>query len=311
MDNLIIKFENEDRCFTLDNNTYELYDKSIFVLVKRFNKINEITLKDITYDDFLPIYNFLITNNRNIIIKNKELFDYCGICSPEINLLLEVNSKLKQKRKDKLNKLNEFLDGKDKLLIFKSYEKYNSYKNTLKDNQNIVPIQIITNRDTCSLLCAYNTIPIYNKFTKWLSTETFASTTDNYDIPEIRLQMLKLFLKGINKFKNGIVLDINYILHKHKSMLETSNESEFILEFVDLYHDAVEFKNAIYEKYYDAYPSYGINRTIYNFNINKNKLNNTIDRLNNIDINTQLNFKKSDNLIEGINVYFALFNQSQ
>lgn len=310
MDNLtgklLVKFENDDRCFTLDDFTYEKYDKSVFVLHKRFTKTNELLLKDITYDDFIPIYEFLTTNNRNVILKNTELFDYFGIYDAELNLLMKVNEIWKKKRKDILTKINNFLDGKDKILVLKSYDTYKTYKEILENNNNILPIQLIMNQGICSIFCVYG-IPIYNKFTKWLDTDLLEVTDNNYNISGIREIIVRLFLKGIkksSKYNRRFMMHYNYFLKKYIKIMQTIDEVEFISEFMELYRDVVE-KSYNELNGDEEYEYHGI-RVEYNpnydkyFVINETKLDNIINQLKNEseDINYLLNIpNKSNNLI--------------
>lgn len=303
MSQLTIKFENDNRFFVLDDSTYEKYDKSIFVLHKRFSETDELLLKDITYDDFIPVYDYLTTNVRNIVLKNVELFDYFGICDAELNLLVKVNEMLKKKKKDDLTKINNFLDGEDKFLILESYDTYKIYKKILEDNSRIIPIQLIMNKGVCSILCVYNCIPVYNKFTKWLDTDVLEIKNSGYNISSIREFVVRLFMRCIFKtsyYYRGNMTPYDYYLNKYIRIMQTSDEIEFIFDIMKLYREIVEIaickkKSTEYFNRHDFVPIYDEN-----FVINEAELNNVICKLynENKDINYSLNIpNKSNNLI--------------
>lgn len=167
-DYLIVRFPNEQRLYILHDFMYMQYSKSIFALHKTFQKTNEITLQNVTYDQFKPIYDFMLGDWDccNEFQACRELMDYLGITSTKVEVLQSYHDKLMEKYKIKINELNDFLNSRTKLWLVKSYDDYLTYKEVMKDMPNIIPIQFMLsyeerNKKFLECLSVYDCVPIY------------------------------------------------------------------------------------------------------------------------------------------------------
>ena len=208
---------------------YNKFPDSIFTAHKRFEKNNEILLQNIKYDDFLPVYEFLSgtkeENNEHdkikCMIEYKELFDYFGIIDESIKLIISYDKIQFDRYKQKMNELNNFLSGKTKILLVKKYDEYIIYKNIIKNQKHIIPIQFIksSNDGTKNLLSVTNTIflSIYDGVPVYISgnwiNDIEINCTDCYNINlnslttngEINIYSLRLesLIKFINDELGG------------------------------------------------------------------------------------------------------------
>ena len=171
-DNLLVKFNNDDRYYVLEDFMYEHYEKSLFVLSQKFKKTGYIALENMNYEQFKPVFEFLKGNLNNFQEIRLEL-DYLGIINNEIDFVNQYEQNMEIKQNNKINKLFQFINGKNKVFLVKSFEDYKQYKQMLKTNQNIVPIQfmITINENSerenipqviqLTQLCIFDCIPIY------------------------------------------------------------------------------------------------------------------------------------------------------
>ena len=205
-DVILVKFLNDQRCYVLYDFMYKQYEQSIFAMSQKFKKTNKITLENITFEQFAPVYAFLKGSKVNII-ELKDLFDYLGITNPKINVLTTYEKSLRKKYNEKITNVTNFLNGDNKIWLIKSYEDYTEYKNMLVNEDNIIPIQFMLSFENKSdnyvkeQICIYDCIPILTTCghprneeyaSKWL--HTYLSDNDlNIKIADIRLFMNQLY----------------------------------------------------------------------------------------------------------------------
>lgn len=169
-DYLMVRFPNDSRFYVLHDVVYKRYPKSIFALHKFFGgspaEKREITLQNVTYEQFQPIYDVMVNNATIDYLEHKDLVDYLGITNPTIAALGGVHDILMKKYQAKMNEFNDFLQSKKRLLLVKSYDDYSTYKELMSDMDNIIPIQFMITGDPnkkgryLEALSIYDCIPV-------------------------------------------------------------------------------------------------------------------------------------------------------
>jgi len=209
---LIIKFPNDKRLFVLFDDMYKEHTKCIFTLHKHFQKTNEMVLENVTYEQFLPIYDYMNGSFNIDIERDGELLNYLGIDSCRIKFIETVNNKLKQKYVSKMNELHRFLDNTTNLLLVKSYDDYSLYKKILENDNHIVPIQFMLSwnkkwnkKCVLSQLSIYDSIPIGVEFGNhdemlFLKETDIDKQITDLNIGEIRILMAERFLGNRKRF---------------------------------------------------------------------------------------------------------------
>ena len=219
-DTLLVKFNNDERYYVLEDFMYKHYEKSLFTLSQKFNKTGCITLENMTYEQFKYIFDFLNGNYKHIRQIKHEL-DYLGIINNKINFINQYEKNMLIKQNNKFDKLLEFVNGtpENKLFLVNSFDDYTEYKQILEMENDIIPIQFMITIDedkkaSLKQLCIYDCIPIFVRFR--LIEYVFArkiyfsgfSSKNNQDvkISKIRLIMNQL-LKKANECENSSAED--------------------------------------------------------------------------------------------------------
>ena len=192
---LLIRFENDKRCYILHHDMYKQYEQSLFVLHQQFEKSNEITLNDVTYEQFTPVYN-LLKGDKNInYLECKDLLEYLGITNTNIKVLETMSSQLLQKYEQKMKELHEFIEGTKRMFLIKSFDDYLVYKKLFESEDHIVPIQFMltfNDKDAASIqhISIYDCIPILMGSSKeiWVSDNLIGTNA------ELRIGALRLLI---------------------------------------------------------------------------------------------------------------------
>lgn len=260
---LMVKFKDDSRFYVLYHDLYKDFPQSFFTAGTHFAKKesgpSEITLSDIRFEDFDPVYQFLKTRDLSMVTQYKELFDYFGIANPEIQVFNIYNDKLLTNMNKKLDELNRFLNSSPtksptfrseaplpaKLWLVKSFEDYTTYKSILKDHKFIAPIQfMLTQNDKdekeLNMLGIYDSVIIYETPRENCDVESSEEPEhvwlecDSDNLVDLRRKMLK-----------------KYIAYKEISIdekiLSTTNDYEFLKYLMTLYFDLVSLS---FDKYY-------------------------------------------------------------
>lgn len=137
-DILQIKFENDERFYLLPFEIVSKFPKSYFFAEFHFKKTNNIIIKNYTFEQFKIIYDCLIGSfDLMEYDNNREIIDYFGI---DTNIL-DIMDNFKNEYLLKVDKMNDFINNKNPIMIADNLEEYLKYKNYFKNNNNIIPFQ--------------------------------------------------------------------------------------------------------------------------------------------------------------------------
>lgn len=347
---ILIEFPDDKRCYVLYDFMYKQYDQSIFVLNRNFKKSNKLTLKNMTFEQFAPVYNFL-KGEKIILSESKDTFDYLGIIDPKITVLTHYESNLIKKLHNKMDEFYDFLGGGTNLWFIKSFEDYTYYKNVLKTESNIVPIQMMVSfndkRDgRIQQICIHDCIPI-----KVITSDEYLDyylepSNNDINISSLRLFMNKVYrcnrTFGSNEFDNPT--DLNAFINlddiydsdcednecnncgnvkRNQKLIQSTNEYEYLKELMNLYFEMV------YSRYNDdcvRENELPITRTKFPTKINIQELIKTIKCIkenvsfDDISYNKNISFKdytadayhcnESTYYLHHANIYFGFINLS-
>lgn len=318
---IIIRFLDDNKVYVLHKYMYDKFPNSIFAATKRFENKNEITLQNINYEQFLPVYEYLIGKQYDII--HKDIFEYLGIMNPEIDFINMYNKKIDKDHVQKIIELNNFMNSKKetKLLLIKNYNDYIKYKNIIKDTKNIIPIQFmktsigknpIGNYDTI-YMSMYDCVPIYvsNFITDEIITNA-ENENNELNIGKIRIKMLKMLINEVineekdnfddpdyvDKYNKELDCYINGVctkeLHDFVNNINTKNDYTFLEFIMNTYFWALK-------THYEYYDGCCIPTDTYNKKkINENKICNNEFLINKNKFKDAINFLVKNNIIEKI-----------
>lgn len=321
---IIIRFLDDNKVYVLHKYIYDKFPNSIFAATKRFENKNEITLQNISYEQFLPVYEYLI--GKQYDVSHKDIFEYLGIIN--IDFMNLYNKILDKEYTQKIIEFNNFMNSNGnakeiKLLLIKSYDEYLNYKNIIKDAKNIIPIQFMKiSADNNPIghygtiyMSIYDCVPIY-VFDNFIDDEIIASATNEngeLNIGIIRIKMLKMFINElineekdndddpdyVNRYNEGLDSYINGVctneLHDFVNNINTKNDHTYLKFIMNTYSWVLKTHYNYFNGSYTHIDQYKNNK------INENKICNSEFLINDNKITTCLNFLTKNNILKKIN----------
>ena len=213
---IIIGFKNDDRIYEIPMTKIEKYPLSLFYGYMIENKpdekiiINDINENDalnrqyvLDYDAFSLIYDVLVGKIKQYELPDdiQQILKYYGLFNDS---LYGAQKKIIEKQFLELQQMEIFLNSSGEIFFPDTYQDYIDYKEILRYNKNIVPIQIMTILDKKEgvyyndvivnifdgIPVGFNTKGVYNDDIEYNYLTELNIPTDVININEIRQNML-------------------------------------------------------------------------------------------------------------------------
>uniref|UniRef100_A0A6C0C947 Uncharacterized protein n=1 Tax=viral metagenome TaxID=1070528 RepID=A0A6C0C947_9ZZZZ len=257
----------DDRVHLVHFDFIKKYESCNILLCKKDSEMNfdESIVLDVSFEMFGEILNVLHGETKITDVTDEILneMDKLGLVKAELMMMKRFVDK---ERNDMLLSLNSFVDGKKLMIMARSRDMYEYFKDILSPNKNVVPTQIFCvnhkkpNIDYIFGINIYDSIPIYYLATAWPdkpeeemiiekhNSENFDTSTwidakkcDNpNDVNEIiRKMLLSDYYGTFSHYGYDVLSDYVSI------GIYSENSDRFIQQYVANYVNSVKIENNI------------------------------------------------------------------
>ncbi|BCS83481.1 hypothetical protein QLL95_gp0642 [Cotonvirus japonicus] len=266
--NFIVKFSDCDKIYSIPLDIINKYPGSYFASIIRFENKFECTISSCSYQDFEVIFLYMMSNKKDITIyvTNYQMIDYFCLQDNIIDNLFPMINIHREK-------IINFLEKGS--IMFTNVEEYNIYKNTFKDNLNIIPIHYITMDK--NIQCGIN------DYKKSIRDGLFCGNSKIVDFGEVNINRFKHVVTYENYFNTFISNVQNKMSNKleNKSVIITSELVFNWLNGIDIENlTDIFLKNFNVDNFYDSH--FGAKCITKMSNIYKNEIQYLIDGINKI-----------------------------